>query len=91
MAHSPEYLELNWARHKAIMQSGKLDRRTKEIVAFAVSATNNCEYCVNAHAANLKGLGLDDAELTEVMAVVDLYNGFNKFLDGALVEPDLKP
>ncbi len=25
------------------------------------------------------------------MAVVDLFNGFNKFLDGLRVESDLKP
>lgn len=91
MANSPEYLELNWARHKAIMQSGKLERQTKEIIAVAVSAVNNCEYCVNAHTATLKKMGLGDAEITEVMAVVDLYSGFNKFLDGTRVESDLKP
>lgn len=91
MANSPDYLELNWARHKAIMQTGQLDRRTKEIIALAVSATNNCEYCINAHTANLKGMGLGDREITELMAVVDLYSGFNKFLDGTLVESDLKP
>ncbi len=91
MANSPDYLELNWARHKAIMPTGQLDRRTKEIIALAVSATNNCEYCINAHTAILKGMGLGDRELTELMAVVDLYSGFNTFLDGTLVESDLKP
>lgn len=29
--------------------------------------------------------------LMEVMAVVDLFNGFNRFLDGMLIESDLKP
>lgn len=48
MAHHPAYLEATWNRYKAIMLSGQLDRRTKEIVAVAVSATNGCEYCVNA-------------------------------------------
>jgi AhpD family alkylhydroperoxidase len=91
MAHHPAYLETTWNRYKAIMLAGKLDRRTKEIIALAVSATNNCEYCVNAHTAVLKGLGLDDAAIVELMAVVDLYSGFNKFLDGLLVESDLKP
>ncbi len=58
---------------------------------MAVSATNGCEYCVNAHTAALKAMGSGDAELTEIMAVVDLFNGFNRFLDGMLVESDLKP
>ena len=45
MAASPDYLEANWNRVKAIMvQEGKLDRLTKEIIAVAVSAVNGCDY-----------------------------------------------
>lgn len=91
MAHNPSYLEATWNRIKIIMGQGKLDRKTKEIIAVAVSATNNCEYCVNAHTAVLKKLGVKDEEIVEVMAVVDLFNGLNKFLDGLRVESDLKP
>lgn len=91
MAHYPAYLEATWNRYKTVMLAGQLDRRTKEMIAVAVSATNNCEYCVNAHTAVLKSLGLDDAAIVELMAVVDLYSGFNKFLNGLRVESDLKP
>jgi alkylhydroperoxidase family enzyme len=45
MASKPDYLEANWSRVKTIMvDSGKLDRLTKEIIAVAVSAVNGCEY-----------------------------------------------
>ena len=45
MAPKPGYLEANWNRVKAIMvQEGKLDRLTKEIIAVAVSAVNGCNY-----------------------------------------------
>ncbi len=91
MANHPEYLDVTWSRFKVIMGPGKLDPKTKQVIALAVSATNNCEYCVNAHSAALKQMGYDDAALTELMAVVDMYNGFNKFLDGLRVESDLKP
>lgn len=91
MANHPAYLEASWARIKVVMGPGKLDRKTKEIIALAVSATNNCTYCINAHTATLRNLGLGDAELTELMAVVDLFNGFNKLLDGLQVEVDLRP
>ncbi len=91
MAHHPAYLETTWARVKTIMGPGKLDRKTKEVIALAVSATNGCDYCVNAHSAALKRLGFGDAEFTELMAVVDLFNGFNKFLEGMQVETDLRP
>lgn len=91
MANHPAYLETTWARFKVIMGPGKLDPKTKQVIALAVSATNNCEYCINAHTAALKNMGFGDQEVTELMAVVDLFNGFNRFLDGLLVESDLKP
>ncbi len=45
MASSPNYLEANWNKVKAVMiNPGKLDRLTKEIIAVAVSAVNACDY-----------------------------------------------
>ncbi len=90
MAHNPEYLEAAWQKFKVVMSAGQLDRKTKEIIALAVSATNNCEYCIHAHTAGLRRLGLDDAAIVELMAVVELFNGFNKFLDGLRIEPDIR-
>lgn len=91
MANNPDYLNATWHRAKVIMGKGKLDPKTKQVIALAVSATNNCDYCIHAHTAALRQMGYGDAELVELMAVVDLYNGFNKFLDGLRVESDLKP
>jgi hypothetical protein len=36
-------------------------------------------------------LGLGDEAVLELMAVVDVFSGFNKPLDGLRVEPDEKP
>ncbi len=36
-------------------------------------------------------MGFDDEALTELMAVVDQFNGFNKLLEGLQVESDLMP
>ena len=44
LATYPEHLEMCWTRLKAVMRPGKVDLLTKEIVALAVSATNNCHY-----------------------------------------------
>ena len=44
LATNPEHLELCWTRLKAIMRPGKIDLLTKEIIALAVSSTNNCRY-----------------------------------------------
>jgi len=45
MAVKPEFLEANWRKVQAVMvQPGKLDRMTREIIAVAVSAVMGCEY-----------------------------------------------
>ncbi len=45
MGPNPAYLEANWNKVKAVMiEPGKLDRLTKEIIAVAVSAALGCEY-----------------------------------------------
>jgi alkylhydroperoxidase/carboxymuconolactone decarboxylase family protein YurZ len=45
MGSKPGYLEANWSKVKAVMvEPGKLDRLTKEIIAVAVSAVMGCEY-----------------------------------------------
>lgn len=89
MAHHPTYLAVNWQRIKVVLGPGKLDRKTKEAIAVAVSAVNGCRYCIDAHTAALRGLGFGDAELTELMTVVDLFSGLNKFIEGLRIESDL--
>lgn len=45
MATKPSFLEANWHRVKAIMvEPGRLDRLTREIIAVSVSAVVGCEY-----------------------------------------------
>jgi alkylhydroperoxidase family enzyme len=39
----------------------------------------------------VRKLGLDDEGILELMAVVDLFSGFNKLMDGLQVERDEKP
>jgi alkylhydroperoxidase/carboxymuconolactone decarboxylase family protein YurZ len=44
LAINPDHLEATWQKLKVVMKPGKLDRLTKEIIALAVSITNNCVY-----------------------------------------------
>ncbi len=89
MAANPDYLQATWNQCKIVLGPGELTRREKELVALAVSATNNCEYCIRAHTAALKGLGVSNTAIVELMSVVGLFNQFNKFADGLRIEPDL--
>jgi AhpD family alkylhydroperoxidase len=91
LAANPDHLELCWNQNKAIMRPGKLDMMTKEIIAAAVSITNGCDYCINSHLAAAQKFGLDAEGMREVLAVVGLYNQFNKLVFGLQIEPDVFP
>lgn len=91
LAAHPEHLELCWSRAKAIMRPGKLDLLTKEMIALAVSITNSCRYCINAHTTAGQKLGLTPEQHGELLAVVGLYNQFNKLADAFQIEPDILP
>src|SRR5437016_577496 len=91
LATHPQHLAMCWTRLKAIMQPGKLDLLTKEIIALAVSATNSCRYCINSHTAAVQKLGLDNEGLGEVLAVVGLFNQMNKLADAYQVEREIVP
>ncbi len=77
-AIDPIWLELNWYREKQIMiDSGPLDKKTRELVAFAVSVVNNCDYCFSAHEmmAHKKGASLE--EINHVRQIIELFTSFN--------------
>lgn len=97
LATNPMQLETVWTMLKTVMhpeavgRESRLDARTREIIALAVSATNGCSYCVNSHTTALKKQGVDDATLGEVMSIVGLFNMTNALADGYQIEPDIKP
>ena len=52
---------------------------------------NGCDYCTLVHTSAVQKLGLDDEAVTELMAVVELFSGFNRLVVGLRIEPDEKP
>ena len=70
------------------MAAGRLDPLTKEMIAVAVSATNNCDYCIRSHTAAARKLGMDDEMLGELMAVVGMFNQTNRLANGYQIEVD---
>ena len=44
LSNNPNHLEATWQKLKSVMQPGKLDLLTKEIIALSVSIANNCTY-----------------------------------------------
>ncbi len=62
-SHFPPLLKANWDKVKALMMQGVLSRKTKEAIAVLVSKDNSCSYCVAAHTAALKSIGVTGKEI----------------------------
>ena len=88
LATHPPTLERIWRGIETVMGDGRLDSLTKEMIAVAVSATNNCEYCVASHTAAARKQGMDDEMLGELLAVVGMFNQTNRLANGYQVEVD---
>src|SRR5437773_5785736 len=72
LAHDPVTLRRTWESIKQIMSPGTLDALTKEMIYVAVSATNQCGYCIASHTASARRAGMTDAMFSELMAVVGM-------------------
>ncbi len=89
MANDPTFLESVWARERATMQAGTLDRKDKEYVAFATSVVNLAPYSVRLHKSILTSMGATTEEVFEALEVVEIFHKNNKFTEGLQLEPGL--
>lgn len=62
LANSPAALGAFLGLH-GIANAGSLDPLTRERIALAVAEQNGCQYCVSAHTAIGRKVGLDAAEI----------------------------
>jgi AhpD family alkylhydroperoxidase len=90
LAHDPVTLRRTWASVKEIMAPGALDALTKEMLYVAISATNQCGYCIASHTAAARKAGMTDEMFAELMAVVGMANETNRLASGYQVEIDEK-
>ena len=88
LAHDSATLRRTWESIKQIMAPGALDPLVKEMIYVAVSATNQCGYCIASHTAAARKAGMTDAQFAEVMAVVGMANESNRLASGYQVEID---
>ena len=88
LARDPVTLRRTWRSIKEIMAPGALDALTKEMVYLAVSATNQCGYCIASHTAAARKAGMSDAMFAELMAVTGMANETNRLASGYQVEID---
>ncbi|HKE25100.1 MAG TPA: carboxymuconolactone decarboxylase family protein [Bryobacteraceae bacterium] len=88
LAADPATLRRTWESIKQIMAPGALDAVTKEMIYLAVSATNQCQYCMASHTASARKAGMTEAMLAELMAVVGMANETNSLAAGYRVPVD---
>jgi AhpD family alkylhydroperoxidase len=88
LATHPPTLRRMWDNVKLVMAAGALDPLIKEMIYIAVSATNNCEYCIQSHTAAARKAGMTAAMHAELLAVVGLANETNRLVNGYQVEVD---
>jgi AhpD family alkylhydroperoxidase len=88
IAKDPATLRRTWQSVKEIMAPGTLDALTKEMLYVAVSATNQCAYCIASHTAGARKAGMTEEMFAELMAVVGMANETNRLASGYQVEID---
>jgi AhpD family alkylhydroperoxidase len=88
LAHEPAMLRRTWTSIEQVMASGARDPLTKEMLYLAVSATNQCGYCIASHTAAARKAGMTGEMFAELMAVVGMANETNRLASGYQVEID---
>lgn len=88
LAHDPVTMRRTWESIKQVMAPGALDPLTKELIYVAVSASNQCAYCIASHTASARKKGMTDEMFQELMAVVGMANETNRLASGYRVEID---
>ena len=68
MAHSPVVLGAYTGMQEAIARLGTFDGRTREAIALAVGAVDDCDYCQSAHTLGGKAAGLDPNTMIAIRA-----------------------
>lgn len=77
MAGAPGFLSDMLDNHAKIMADGAVDRKTKELIALAISAVTGCEYCAAAHAAVARRMGIPEQQLVEAVGLAAIMSGHN--------------
>lgn len=77
LASHPATLRRTWESLKQIMAPGALDPLTKELIYLAVSATNQCSYCIASHSASARTKGMTEEMFGELLAVIGMANQTN--------------
>jgi alkylhydroperoxidase family enzyme len=89
MARDPAYASDVWRAVKRAFSDGRLDRRLKEALAFAVSLTSRSRFGTAFHQAEMRRLGVGEGGVMEVLGVTQMFSSYTKIADTLQLEPDM--
>ncbi len=97
MAHKPEILKEFTELFKTVMNTGELEPYLKWKIAYVVSETLKCEFCVSVTVSMLKKMGATDDLLSDIKEMKNLKEGEKEILelvkdvteDGHLDNPEI--
>jgi AhpD family alkylhydroperoxidase len=72
---TPEVMKSFSELGRAATASGALDRKTKELIALAVSVAARCDPCIGFHTQTLVKLGATRQEIDETLGVTTYMGG----------------
>ncbi|KXS20372.1 AhpD-like protein [Gonapodya prolifera JEL478] len=78
IANDEVLLRRTWTSLQEVMGPGELPPLFKEMIYVAVSAVNNCEYCLESHAAAAKKQGMTREMFMELLSVVSMASETNR-------------
>jgi AhpD family alkylhydroperoxidase len=58
-----------------VLKPGKLDLKTKELIALGMALTARCKYCIGIHTEKALSAGASPAEIWEVATVAMMMGG----------------
>ena len=74
-ASTPEVMKSFHELGRAATTSGVLDRKTKELIALALSVASRCDPCIAFHTQTLVKLGVTRQEIDEMLGVTTYMGG----------------
>jgi AhpD family alkylhydroperoxidase len=73
-AANPAVFKAYGAMHMANAASTRLDARTRELIALAVSVTLRCDGCINAHTDAAIKAGVSKEDIVDALGVAMMVN-----------------
>ena len=74
-SHIPDVYDGFAEMHRAALAEGALSTRTKELIALAISVTDECDGCISSHARGAARAGATGHEVAEAIGVAILMSG----------------